>query len=168
MYIKLNFQLSEAGENSPLEPYKNKREAQRDTGWSLEDCISVNEKALCTHLPRHGKYLLACRWNYFIGNTERQAVYGGDGGEGGDSHEDLVPAQRALVVSLKRCSLQAALISAQMARETEIVGSQGELPEDKGPASPGDQGNMEAKSTAPGLNTSSSAILAVWLQEYGM
>lgn len=117
MYIKLNFQLSEAGENSPLEPYKNKREAQRHTGWSLEDCISVNEKALCTHLPRHGKYLLTYRWNYFIGNTERQAIHGGDGREGGDSHEDLVLAQRALVVSLKRCSLQAALISAQMAIE---------------------------------------------------
>lgn len=33
LYIKLNFQLSD-GENSPLEPYKNKGEAQRDTGSS--------------------------------------------------------------------------------------------------------------------------------------
>lgn len=33
LYIKLNFQLSDTGENSLLEPYKNKGEVQRDTGW---------------------------------------------------------------------------------------------------------------------------------------
>lgn len=43
--MKLNFQLSAAGENSPLEPCKSKWEAQRDTGWQLEDSISVSEKA---------------------------------------------------------------------------------------------------------------------------
>lgn len=78
MYIKLNFQLSD-GENSPLEPYKNKGEAQRDTGSQLKDSISVNEKALCTHLP-DAEGLLTYRGDLFIGHTEYQATRGGDAG----------------------------------------------------------------------------------------
>lgn len=55
LYIKLNIQLSNAGENLSLEPYKNKWEAQRDTGWQLEDSISVNKKAIFIHFPGHGE-----------------------------------------------------------------------------------------------------------------
>ena len=61
----------------------------------------MREKALCSHLPRHGNVCGPVVGIYFLGNAEYQALHGDGGGEGGNIHEALVSKLRDLLINVK-------------------------------------------------------------------